>query len=105
MARGFDAGIHSGEWLARDMIAVRISGETRMVIVAAPAHLAQRFGEAYVALARGRGCRMSSDLRKGGNRNILALPAADNRQGDALHVKSRTAAPRCRERSFPYPHR
>jgi DNA-binding transcriptional LysR family regulator len=42
VAGHFDAGIHLGEWLARDMIAVRISGEMRIVVAAAPSYLAQR---------------------------------------------------------------
>lgn len=42
VAGHFDAGIHAGEWLARDMIAVRISGEMRIVVAAAPSYLALR---------------------------------------------------------------
>jgi DNA-binding transcriptional LysR family regulator len=42
VAGGFDAGIHAGEFLARDMIAVRVSGEIPFVVAAAPAYLAQR---------------------------------------------------------------
>lgn len=38
----FDAGIRNGRYLARDMIAVRISGEMPLVVVAAPAYLASR---------------------------------------------------------------
>jgi DNA-binding transcriptional LysR family regulator len=38
----FDAGIHAGEWLARDMIAMRISGEMPIVVAAAPSYLARR---------------------------------------------------------------
>lgn len=39
---GFDAGIHAAEFLARDMIAVRVSGEIPIVVAAAPAYLARR---------------------------------------------------------------
>jgi DNA-binding transcriptional LysR family regulator len=35
----FDAGIHLGEFIARDMIAVRVSGEQRAAIVAAPRYI------------------------------------------------------------------
>jgi DNA-binding transcriptional LysR family regulator len=39
---GFDAGVRLGEALAKDMIAVRISGEQRMAIVASPDYLEGR---------------------------------------------------------------
>lgn len=39
---GFDAGIHLGEFIARDMVAVRVSNEQRAAIVAAPAYFASR---------------------------------------------------------------
>jgi DNA-binding transcriptional LysR family regulator len=42
VAGRFDAGIRPGERLARDMIAVRISNEMPIVVVAAPAYLARR---------------------------------------------------------------
>jgi DNA-binding transcriptional LysR family regulator len=38
VAGRFDAGIHLGEFLQRDMIAVRVTGEQRAAIVAAPAY-------------------------------------------------------------------
>jgi len=37
---GFDAGIHLGEFVERDMIAVRVSPEQRAAIVAAPSYFA-----------------------------------------------------------------
>jgi len=37
---GFDAGIHLGEFVERDMIAVRVSREQRAAIVAAPSYFA-----------------------------------------------------------------
>jgi DNA-binding transcriptional LysR family regulator len=37
---GFDAGIHLGETIAREMIAVRVSGDQRMVVVGSPAYFA-----------------------------------------------------------------
>ncbi|WP_294253849.1 LysR family transcriptional regulator [uncultured Sphingomonas sp.] len=40
VAERFDAGVRLGEALAKDMIAVRISPELRMVVVASPAYLA-----------------------------------------------------------------
>jgi DNA-binding transcriptional LysR family regulator len=40
VAGHFDAGIHLGEFIARDMIAVRVSGDQRAAIVGAPAYFA-----------------------------------------------------------------
>src|SRR5882672_7843291 len=37
---GFDAGIHLGEFVERDMVAVRVSPEQRAAIVAAPSYFA-----------------------------------------------------------------
>jgi DNA-binding transcriptional LysR family regulator len=37
---GFDAGIHLGEFIERDMVAVRVSNEQRAAIVAAPSYVA-----------------------------------------------------------------
>jgi len=42
VAERFDAGIRAGEYLAQDMIAVRICREMHFVVVAAPAYLARR---------------------------------------------------------------
>jgi len=42
IAARFDAGIHLGEFLQRDMVAVRVSGEQRAAIVAAPSYFASR---------------------------------------------------------------
>ncbi|MGH7036899.1 MAG: LysR family transcriptional regulator [Stellaceae bacterium] len=38
----FDAGIRAGQWIERDMIALRIGPETRLLAVASPAYLARR---------------------------------------------------------------
>src|SRR3954447_6256974 len=38
VAAGFDAGIHYGEYIQKDMIAVRVSKDQRAAIVAAPAY-------------------------------------------------------------------
>lgn len=40
MGSGFDAGIHLGEFIERDMIAVRISRDQRAAIVGAPEYFA-----------------------------------------------------------------
>jgi DNA-binding transcriptional LysR family regulator len=40
VADGFDAGIHLGEFVEKDMVAVRVSGEHRAAIVASPSYLA-----------------------------------------------------------------
>ncbi|MCA9519074.1 MAG: LysR family transcriptional regulator [Myxococcales bacterium] len=42
VAEGYDAGIRLGEMLARDTIAVKLTGPLRAVIVGAPAYLARR---------------------------------------------------------------
>ena len=39
VSAGFDAGIHLGEFIERDMVAVRVSGEQRAAIVGAPEYL------------------------------------------------------------------
>lgn len=39
VAGGFDAGIHFGEYIAKDMIAVRVSPDLQPVIVGSPAYL------------------------------------------------------------------
>ncbi len=39
VAGGFDAGVRLGETVARDMIAIRLGGAQRMMVVAAPAYL------------------------------------------------------------------
>ena len=39
VAGGFDAGIHFGEYIAKDMIAVRVSSDLQPVIVGSPAYL------------------------------------------------------------------
>jgi DNA-binding transcriptional LysR family regulator len=41
VARGFDAGIHLGEFIERDMIAVRVSRDQRAAIVGSPSYFAQ----------------------------------------------------------------
>ena len=42
VADGFDAGIRLGEVIDRDMIAVPVSGDLTLVVVAAPSYLARR---------------------------------------------------------------
>lgn len=41
VAGGFDAGVRLGERLDKDMIAVRLGGDVRMMVVAAPAYVAR----------------------------------------------------------------
>ena len=36
VAAGFDAGIHLGEWIQRDMVAVRVSRDHRLAVVGSP---------------------------------------------------------------------
>lgn len=40
VAGGFDAGIHLGEFIARDMVAVRVSPDQRLAVVGAPRYFA-----------------------------------------------------------------
>jgi len=40
VAAGFDAGIHLGESIQRDMVAVRVSGDHRLAIVGSPSYFA-----------------------------------------------------------------
>ena len=42
VAQRYDAGVRSGEQVAKDMIAVRIGPDMRMAVVAAPSYFAQR---------------------------------------------------------------
>jgi DNA-binding transcriptional LysR family regulator len=42
VAQRFDAGVRSGEQVAKDMIAVRIAPDSRMAVVAAPSYFAAR---------------------------------------------------------------
>jgi DNA-binding transcriptional LysR family regulator len=42
VAAGYDAGVQLGEVIDRDMIAVPVSGDVRLVVVASPAYLARR---------------------------------------------------------------
>lgn len=41
VAAGFDAGVRLGERLDADMVAVKLTGEVRMMVVASPAYLAR----------------------------------------------------------------
>ena len=42
VAKGYDGGIRLGEVIDRDMIAVPVSGDIRLVVVGAPAYFARR---------------------------------------------------------------
>lgn len=42
VARGFDAGIRSGDLVHRDMVAIRLTPDLRMAVVGAPAYFARR---------------------------------------------------------------
>ena len=42
VAKGFDAGIGPKDWVAADMIALRVAGPMRVAVVGAPAYFAQR---------------------------------------------------------------
>lgn len=41
VAEGFDAGIRMGQFIAADMVAVRLSAPFRLILVATPAYLAR----------------------------------------------------------------
>jgi DNA-binding transcriptional LysR family regulator len=47
VAEGYDAGIQLGEVIDRDMIAVPVSGDIRLVVVGAPAYFARRGAPAH----------------------------------------------------------
>ena len=49
VAGGFDAGIHFGEYIEKDMIAVRVSPDLRPVIVGSPATLNRKPSRSYRA--------------------------------------------------------
>ena len=42
VAEGYDAGVRLGEVIERDMIAVPVSGELRLIVAGAPAYFARR---------------------------------------------------------------
>jgi hypothetical protein len=44
VAEGFDAGIGAGALIAKDMIALRLVPDTRMVVLASPAYLRRALG-------------------------------------------------------------
>jgi DNA-binding transcriptional LysR family regulator len=52
----FDAGIRAGRWIERDMIAQRISPDSRLIAVAAPAYLARRSRPATPHDLQGHDC-------------------------------------------------
>lgn len=56
VAAGFDAGIHLGEFLERDMVAVRVSAEQRAAVVAAPGYIARHPAPASPADLAGHRC-------------------------------------------------
>lgn len=47
VAQGFDAGIQLGEVIDKDMIAVPLTGDLRLAVVAAPSYLARRGAPAH----------------------------------------------------------
>ena len=56
VAGRFDAGVRSGEQVAKDMIAVRIGPDLRMAIVGSPANLARRPAPRDAAALRDHAC-------------------------------------------------
>jgi DNA-binding transcriptional LysR family regulator len=52
----FDAGIRAGRWIERDMIALRISPDSRLIAVASPAYLARRLRPATPHDLEGHDC-------------------------------------------------
>jgi len=55
-AEGFDAGIRLGEFIAADMVAVRLSRPFRLIIVGSPAYLARRGRPKHPDDLRGHAC-------------------------------------------------
>jgi len=56
VARGFDAGIRSGDLVHQDMVAIRMTPDLRMAVVGAPAYLAARALPATPDDLRGHAC-------------------------------------------------
>lgn len=56
VARGFDAGIRSGDLVHRDMVAIRLTPDLRMAVVGAPAYLAARALPTTPDALRGHAC-------------------------------------------------
>lgn len=56
IARGFDAGIRSGDLVHQDMVAIRMTPDLRMAVVGAPAYLAKRAMPATPDDLRGHAC-------------------------------------------------
>jgi DNA-binding transcriptional LysR family regulator len=56
VADGFDAGIHLGETIGRDMIAVRVSNDQRMAVVGSPSYFAARGKPKHPRDLRGHEC-------------------------------------------------
>src|SRR5258708_38703421 len=68
IAARFDAGIHLGEFLQRDMVAVKVSAEQRAAIVAAPSYFdshpkPKTPRDLTAHQLKGAGCRPPSGLR------------------------------------------
>src|SRR6516225_9600812 len=79
-AEGFDAGIRLGQFIAADMVAVRLTPPFRFVIVGSPAYLARRGRPEQPEDLRGHAC-----LRLRRSSGALALwPLNDN--GRAIEV-------------------
>ena len=53
VAQGYDTGVRLGEQVAKDMVAMRISPDIRMAVVASPAHLRKAFRAADTARSGG----------------------------------------------------
>jgi len=54
VAQGYDAGIRYGHHVPEDMVAVRLTGPHRWVVVAAPSYL-QKYGAPQTPAQRGAG--------------------------------------------------
>ena len=81
-AQGFDAGIRLGQFIAADMVAVRLSQPFRLVIVGSPAYLARR-GEPK----RPDDLRRHACLRLRRSNGALALwPLTDNNRALEIAV-------------------
>jgi DNA-binding transcriptional LysR family regulator len=77
----FDAGIRAGRWIERDMIAVRISAESRLLAVASPDYLARHPSPAVpqdlqhhnCIRFRGAGAVFRWEFEKGGERTEVSV--------------------------------
>jgi DNA-binding transcriptional LysR family regulator len=85
VAEGFDAGIRLAEFVPQDMIAVRVTGDARMRVVATPEYLARHgtprhpvdlLGHRTIGMRMPHGGIYHWELERGTEKLQMALPAS-----------------------------